>query len=398
MQAGTLAAGEAVLDSRRAWRSVAGGFAAMFAVFGVAYSFGAFFGPMADEFGSGRGATSFVFSITAFLYFTLNMISGPAVDRFGPKPILVFGAVVMGGGLFLTSTVESLLAGYVTYGLGVGVGVACGYVPMVAVIGGWFERRRSAALGIGVAGIGFGTVIGSPMAAALIDAHGWRTAYVILAAVGAGLMLLAAVLTERPPRAVAGDARIGMSDRARTPEFAALYASALLLSLALFQVFVYLPDFAEGIGVGEVPAAALVAVVGGASIAGRLGLGVVADRVGRVRTYRACFLVMGLSYGIWMAAPNYVWLVVFALVMGGSYGGFIALNPAVVAEVFGVAGLGSIMGLLYTGPGFGALLGPPLAGLIIDSAGYRWAIAASMVMAMLAWAALLPLGRTRSPR
>lgn len=302
----------------------------------------------------------------------------------------------MGGGLLLTSTVDSLVAGYVTYGVGVGVGVACGYVPMVAVIGGWFERRRSVALGIGVAGIGFGTVIGAPVSAALIEAHGWRTAYVVLALVGGGLMLLAAALMERPPRAVAGDARIAMSDRARTPAFAALYSSALLLSLALFQVFVYLPDFAEGIGVDEIPAAALVAVVGGSSIAGRLGLGLVADRWGRIRTYRACFLVMALSYGIWLVAPSYLWLVVFAVVMGGSYGGFIALNPAVVAEVFGVAGLGSIMGLLYTGPGFGALAGPPLAGLVIDAAGYRWAIAASMVLALGAWAALLPLGRVPS--
>lgn len=384
---------DAVLDSPRAWRTVGAGFASMFAVFGVAYSFGAFFGPMADEFGSGRGATSLVFSITAFLYFALGVVSGPAVDRFGPRPVLLVGAVVMGGGLLLTAAADSLVVGYLTYGVGVGVGVACGYVPMVAVIGGWFDRRRSAALGIGVAGIGLGTVIAAPVAASLIDVHGWRRTYVIFAVVATTLMLVAAALAERPPRAVAGDPRTGIGARMRTPAFASLYGSAVLLSLALFQVFVYLPGFAEEVGAGEVPAAALVAVVGAASIAGRLGLGVVADRVGRIRTYQACFLVMGSSYGIWAAAPSYPWLVLFAVVMGGAYGGFIALNPAVVAEVFGVAGLGSVMGVLYTGPGLGALVGPPLAGALIDGAGYRWAIVASMAMALLAWVALLPLGR-----
>lgn len=383
----------AEVDSARAWRSVAAGFLSMFATFGVAYSFGAFFGPMADELGSGRSATSLVFSITAFLYFVLGAFSGKAVDRFGPRPVLLVGAAVMGAGLLATSAVSSIELGYVTYGLGVGIGVACGYVPMLGVIGGWFDRRRSMALGVGVAGIGLGTVIVAPLAAALIDVHGWRATYVVFAAVGAAMLVVAAVLAERPPRPVADASSRSLGALVRTRAFASLYGSALLLSLALFQVFVYLPDFAESQGTGEVAAAALVAVVGGASIAGRLVLGVLADRLGRIVTYQACFLVMALSYGIWLVAPSYGWLVVFALVMGAAYGGFIALSPAVAAEVFGVAGLGGLLGLLYTGAGLGALVGPPLAGLLIEATGYRWAIAASLALALASWLALVPLNR-----
>ncbi|MBA3282936.1 MAG: MFS transporter [Acidimicrobiia bacterium] len=381
------------LDSRRAWRAVVAAFLSMFAVFGVAYSFGAFFAPMSDEFGSGRSATSLVFSITAFLYFVLGALSGPAVDRFGPRPVLLTGAAVMGAGLLLTSRVQSIEVGYLTYGLGVGIGVACGYVPMVATVGGWFERRRSAALGVAVAGIGLGTVVASPLAASLINRLGWRTTYVVFAAASTIILVAAAVLAERPPRPVTAAATLPLGQAIRTRPFLLLYGSAMLLSLALFQVFVYLPDFAEDQGAGEVAAAGLVAVVAGASIAGRLLLGTVADRVGRIRTYQACFLVMGLSYGIWLVAPAYPWLVAFAVVMGGAYGGFIALSPAVVAEVFGTTSLGGLIGFLYTGAGFGALVGPPLAGELIDTSGYRWAIGASMAVALAAWIALLPLER-----
>jgi MFS family permease len=388
-----LAPAPAAVDSRRAWRSVAAAFTSMFAVFGVAYSFGAFFEPMADELGSGRGATSLVFSITAFTYFLLGAVSGLAVDRFGPRPVLLVGATVMGAGLLLTSRTSSIEVGYLTYGVGVGIGVACGYVPMVAVVGGWFDRRRSAALGVSVAGIGLGTVIVVPVAAALIDAHGWRTTYVTFAAGSTGLLLLAAALAERPPRVATAAGALPLRQAVRTTSFASLYGSSLLLSLALFQVFVYLPDFAEDEGASTVSAAALVSVVGGASIVGRLVLGPVADRIGRIRTYRACFAVMGASFGIWLVAPSYPWLVVFALVLGGSYGGFIALSPAVAAEVFGVTNLGRLVGVLYTGAGVGALVGPPLAGLLIDASGYRWAIAASMVAAVAAAVALVPLGR-----
>jgi MFS family permease len=391
-------AARAGLDSRRAWRSVAAAFTSMFAVFGVAYSFGAFFEPMADELGSGRGATSLVFSITAFTYFLLGAVSGLAVDRFGPRPVLLVGATVMGAGLLLTSRTSSIEVGYLTYGVGVGIGVACGYVPMVAVVGGWFDRRRSAALGIAVAGIGLGTVVVVPVAAALIDAHGWRTTYVTFAAGSTALLLLAAALAERPPRVVTAAGALSLRQAVRTRAFVSLYGSSLLLSLALFQVFVYLPDFAEDEGASTVSAAALVSVVGGASIVGRLVLGPVADRIGRIRTYRACFAVMGASFGIWLVAPSYPWLVVFALVLGGSYGGFIALSPAVAAEVFGVTNLGRLVGVLYTGAGVGALVGPPLAGLLIDASGYRWAIAASMVAAVAAAVALVPLGRHEQPR
>ena len=376
----------------RAKRTVGGAFLAMFTVFGVAYSFGVFFDPMAAELGASRSATSAVFSITAFAYFSLGMVSGRLVDRVGPRKVLVAGAMAMGIGLALTSRVEAMWMGYITYGAGVGIGVACGYVPMVAVVGGWFDRGRAFALGVAVAGIGLGTLVVPPIGAALVDAHGWRTTYVIFATGSALAMLLAATITSPPPVMALGDPP-SLSASVRTPAFACLYASGLLMSLAMFQVFVYLVPFAEDEGVQRVPAAALVGIVGGASIVGRLGLGFVAERMGRVRVYRACFFVMAASFGLWLLADGYPALVSFAVIFGVGYGGFIALSPAVVAELFGPTGMGSVVGTLYTSAAIGGLFGPPLAGAVIDAAGYPTAITASMVIALAAWAVLIPLGR-----
>lgn len=190
------------LDGRDGWRNVAVGFVSMATVFGVAYSFGAFFDPMADEFNAGRSATSAVFSITAGLYFFLGTVTGRAVDRVGPRPVLLTAAAAMGIGLWLTSVVDRLWLGYITYGLGVGIGVACGYVPMLAVVGGWFSRRRSIALGIAVAGIGVGTLGVSPLAAALIDAHGWRATYRVFAVASAALLVVCALAASPPPRSM----------------------------------------------------------------------------------------------------------------------------------------------------------------------------------------------------
>jgi MFS family permease len=380
------------VDGREGWRNVATGFVSMATVFGVAYSFGAFFGPMAEEFDAGRSATSLVFSITASLYFGLGVLSGPAVDRWGPRPVLLVAAAAMGTGLLLTSFVDRLWLGYLTYGVGVGVGVACGYVPMVAVVGGWFVRRRSMALGIAVSGIGVGTLVVAPLAAALIDDMGWRSTYRLFALASVVSLVTCALVASKPPRATPPAVAIEV-DEARNPAFVVLYVSGLLLSLALFLVFIFITPFAEDHGVGHVAAAALIGVVGASSVVGRLALGGLADRLGSLRTYRACFLVMGLSYVIWLVTTTYPWLLTFAVIFGVAYGGFIALSPAVMADIFGTAAMGRLVGIQYTSAGIGALVGPPLAGLAVDGTGtYRWAIGGAMALALAGWAFL---GRLR---
>lgn len=377
---------------------VAVAFVSMFTVFGVSYSFGAFFEPMADEFGASPGATSVVFSITAFVYFLLGSVSGVAVDRYGPRRVLAVGAVAMGVGLVGTGQVQSLWVGYLTYGFGVGIGVACGYVPMVTVVSGWFEARRGAALGVAVSGIGLGTVTAAPLAAALIDRYGWRTTYVVFGIASALILVVCAALSTPPPTSLGpptSASRLGPTMRTRP--FRMLYLSTLLLSLALFVPFVFLVPFAEGNGIGKVAAAALVGVIGGASIAGRLVIGPLADRVGHLVAFRVCFLLIGASFALWLVGGAYGVLVGFAVVLGVGYGGFVALSPAVIAGLFGTDGLGGLIGLTYTAAAFGGLVGPPFAGLVIDATSYPWAIAASMALGLASWAALRTVRPETSP-
>jgi MFS family permease len=380
-----------LFDSPRAWRMVAAAFLAMFAVYGVAYSFGAFFKPMAAEFGARRSATSAVFSITVLVWAGLGPVTGHLSDRFGPRIVVATGAIVAGVGLALTSMIDRLWLAYLTYGIGVGVGIACAYVPMVAVVGGWFLRRRNTALGIAVAGIGFGTVCGAPIAAALISRLGWRATYVVFAVATAAILLGCAWIAERPPVHVT-PSPIRFGDAIRSPAFRYLYASSVMVSMALFVPFVYLPSFAHDHGASEFASATLVGIIGGASVAGRMGLGNLADRAGAVRLYQVSFLVLALSYGIWLAASSYPLMVVFAVVMGAGYGGYVALSPAVIAHLFGTPRMGTILGALYTSGGLGAMVGPPLVGLIIDRTGsYRVAIAAAFAVALAAFALLIPL-------
>lgn len=255
--------------SARAWTVVAAAFGAMFTVFGVAYSFGVFFDPMAREFGSGRAAAAAVFALTGFVYFSLGVVSGPVVDRVGPRRVLVVGAIAMSSGLLLTSRVHTLWAGYLTYWIGVGIGVACGHVPMVAVVGGWFERRRTFALGLAVAGIGTGTLVGGPLAGALISRYGWRTTYVIFGVASGILLLACAGAAAKPPVPTGGALRLSQS--VRTAQFRTMYLAMVVMGMPLFHVLVFLVPFARSEGIGGGAAGLLIGIVGAASVVGRLG-------------------------------------------------------------------------------------------------------------------------------
>jgi MFS family permease len=385
------------MDSGRSWIVVAAAFISTFTVFGVVYSFGAFFDSMAAEFEIGRGATALMFSITTALYFTLGLVTGRMADRFGPRPVVITGAIALGLGLIITSRVNSIWTGYATYGIGVGIAAACGYVPMVATVGGWFERKRTLALGLAVSGIGAGTLVFAPIANALIEAYGWRTAYVILGISGTSLLLIASLGAFRPPVPV-GSSRVDLRLIIRNRSFLSLYAASLMASMALFVPFVFIKSYATERGVDSGLAATLVGIIGASSIIGRLGIGALGTRWGTTTLMQGSFAIMTLSYLLWLFADGtYVVLVIFAIVMGVGYGGFIALSPAVVATLFGTVGMATILGAVYTSAGLGGLIGPPIAGEIIDRVSYPAGIIFALVMTGFGTLALLALPRTARP-
>jgi MFS family permease len=385
-------------DSPHAWRMVAAGFLATFTVFGVAYSFGAFFKPIAAQFGANRSATSAMFSITSGLSFLLAPLTGHLADRFGPRPVAALGAVTIGAGLVATSQTDHLWVAYITYGLGVGVAIACCYVPLIAAVSGWFLVRRNIALGIAASGIGVGTLVTAPIAAELIRRLGWREAYVAMAVIATALLCVSAWLIEPPP--IELDAPEFSARRIiGTGQFKLMYAALTLCTVATAIPFVFLPAYAQGIGIKAVAAAALVGFIGFASTAGRLGLGPLANRFGLIVTYRYCLLALGMCFSLWLYGKSYGRLVAFALIMGASYGGAVALTPAVVAELFGTRGLGVILGTLYTGSAIGTLLGPPFCGALIDWTGSdRLAILFTMTLTIAAYVILLPLERREAGR
>lgn len=384
----------------RGWYVVAGGFAVTFVGFGGAYTFSAFLEPLQHTFAASRGSVSLVFALAGFLYFGLGVVSGPLADRFGARRLALIGMVLVGAGFALAGMARSLLDVDLAYGLGVGLGVGCSYVPVLGAVQRWFSRQRGLASGLAVSGIGIGTLVMPPLASALIAAFGWRTAYLAIGALSVVIGGAAALLVENDPHARGlqpdGDpAPSGTSPNAprgasvgeavRTRRFAGLYAACLIASFGLFIPFVHLVPSAIDRGVPRTLAVLLVGAIGVGSTVGRFALGGVADRFGRNRSLIACFIGMGLALPMWAFAGNFAGLLMFALAYGVFYGGFVALLPAIVMDAFGGRNVSAIIGILYTSVAAGTLIGPSAAGFAYDlSHSYTLSILAAVAANLIA--------------
>jgi len=363
------------------WFVVASAFVVTFVGFGSAYTFSAFVGSLETDFAASRGSVSLVFSLAGFLYFGIGMVSGPLADRFGSRRLAFIGMILTGLGLAIASTAHSLAEVYAAYGLGVGLGVGCSYVPVIGAVQRWFVRRRGFASGLAVSGIGVGTLVMPPLAAVLIDALGWRNAYLVLGALAALLGAGTALMIENDPRdrglgpdgdAVQPSARSVQAAGAAVGEaigsrrFIGLYAACLSCSFGLFVPFVHLVPYARDHGVPPAAAVLLLGVIGVGSTAGRFVLGGLADRMGRRLALLATFLGMALALLVWALSTTLWPLAAFAFAYGVFYGGFVALLPSLVMDYFGGRNVSGIIGILYTSVAFGTLIGPSAAGFAFD--------------------------------
>jgi MFS family permease len=373
-------------ESVYGWVVVLCAFTLMFVGFGAAYSFAAFFPAFEAEFGASRAHVSLVFSLCAFLYFLLGAPGGMLADRYGTRPVALAGVVFLVAGLAAASQASSVALLYLTYSIGLGVGIGLTYVPSVGAVQPWFERRRVLASGIAVAGIGVGNLVAPPLAAWAIEALGWRGAYLALA--GCALVLggaAAAAIRNRP----AGQARatqgvpLGAALRARN--FWVLYVTLALSGFGCFVPLVHLGRYAMDAGHPESLAVTLVSLIGLGSLVGRFAIGSIAERFGRMRSLALMYFGMAAMLLLWWSSTDALVLSAMAVGFGIAYGGFVATFPTVVMDFFGARSLSGIIGCLYTAAGVGTLFGPPLAGAAYDATGsYGAPILGAAALALVA--------------
>ena len=358
------------MESRRAWVVVWATFVCLAVIFGVSYSFAAFFENFAKEFAAQRADVSWIFGLCGLVYFVLGAGGGMLADRWGPRLVCMTGMVFIAMGLFLTSLAQSLTTVYLSYGLLVGLGIALVYTPSIACVQPWFNKRRGLASGIASSGVGAGTLILPVVVSYLLIEINWRevlqmmSAGVLLFGLSAGFLLMRAPnLNGSTSGQLPG---LPLAAALKTPSFKWLYMGTLLGAPVMFVPFAHISAAARDAGVPDAQAVGLVGLIGIGSLVGRFAIGWLADRMGRIKTLMLMQGLMGLSYLVWAGAQEQWMFALFALWFGLSYGSIVSLLPAICMDLFGGRAVSAIIGTLYTGAALGNLLGPVMAGQVFD--------------------------------
>lgn len=381
------------------WFVVLGAFMVLSINYGSRYSFGIFVKPMVLEYQWSRSVISIAASINILLYAIAGILSGRLLDRMAPKWIMTIGGVITAVAFILTGFVKTPWQFYLVYGVLCGVGSAgIGVVVSSSYVGKWFVKKRGVAIGITTIGIGFGTMILTPLAGYVVKNYDWQTGFMFL-----GVMVFIIVISlpqllmgrTKPedhgllpdgeeivkltsePASAADVPSLSLMPVLTDSRFWIITACYTLAIMAEMMVFVHQVAFALENNIGKVVAASSLGIIGGASIFGRFFFGWLSDRIKDAK-YSAFlgFLVMAAGMFVLWKTTTAKHLFLYGLIFGFGYGSLAPMMPVLLADRFDRHVLGSAYGVLtFFAAGVGGGLGPIIGGIIYDKFGsyvYAW--------------------------
>jgi MFS family permease len=399
------------------WIVVAVAFVTLLVSLGIRFTYSIFFVPLTQEFGWDRASTSSIFSISLLLFAALGPFLGHLLDRIGARVIFVCGSLILGIGLILSSTAQSLWQMIFYYSLIASIGLAALALGMHGVVlSRWFIRRRGLAIGLAFAGTGIGTFVFSPLVEQLIANYTWRGAYVALGILVLVLLVpINAIWARTRPQEMSllpdGDTLLADSPAhplaqpdhtatsvLRDPRLWLLLVSTLLALMGARMIVVHAVAHMVDVGFTSLFAATVFGAVGAVQAPATVAWGWISDRVGRVWAFAlgslcvvaAIAILLGLEEN---ANPAIAWL--FALAFGLGDSSRTSLINALTADLFEGPAFGTINGYNITAFGLGGAIGPWLGGYLFDVTGhYTLAFGFAMVVTVMATIGVFAIGRS----
>jgi len=385
------------------WVIVAVGIVVSCIGIGTMMSLSVFLQPMSVEMGWSRAGISAA-SMLAFLCLGVASFAwGAASDRYGTRAVVLAGGVLLGLGLVAASRAVELWQFLALFGVLVGTAAGSSYTPLIATTTNWFTRHRSLAVALVSIGLSIGTVTVAPLATWMIVGYGWRTAMLALGGIAWAVVLPAALLL-RQPSAQSDDVRLtadggaafSVAQALRTPQFAAIAFTYFACCAAHSGPIFHMVSYALACGVQPLTATTVFGAAGLGSLAGRIGCGLIADRIGAKRVLIFGLGVQALAILLYTVAHDLASLYALSALFGVAYGGVMPLYAIVIRQYFGARIMGATFGAANLASTLGMAIGPLAGGWIFDAfASYRWLYAGSFAVGLGAVAIAVTL---RPPR
>ncbi len=358
---------------------------------------GLFFKPISDTFGWSLTELTGAVTAQGLLALAISPLVGILLDRFGPRPVMLFGALTAGFGFILLMQIEHIWQFWVLYAVvgAMGLGELGGITAPVAVAK-WFIRMRGRAMAVTTSGVTIGGAVFSPLVGFLIASVGWRNTWGIM---GIGLLIvmvpIVGLFMRRQPEDLGllpdGDSRVvenGSQEAIKnTNSFSEVpswtlksafrnrtfWILILVLNLAHFtgpvSTLHVVPFFTLQKGLSAQFAGQILALRLMASTLGRIMWGFLVDRI----STQLCLILLlaARSMGIiFLVIAPYPFNAVLFLVSTGFFGGPLSfLQPMILSNYYGRRYIGSIQGAVRPFLAVSQLAGPLFIAVLFDSTG-----------------------------
>ena len=370
-------------NSHYRWVIVAAGGLMGCMAIGSMFTLPVFLVPISKDTGWSVTGVSSAMTIGFLAMAFASMAWGSLSDRFGARPVVLLGSVVLAASLALASRATSLVQFQLVFGLMVGGSIAAIIAPMMACVTGWFDTHRSLAVSLVSAGMGMAPMTVSPLAARLVSTYDWRTSLQIIAALAAAVMIPAALLVRRPPAlerksagAVPGEQlepAMSVWEAVRSPQFVILLLTNFFCCATHSGPIFHTIGYAVSCGIPLVAAVSIYSVEGLAGLGGRIAFGLLGDRFGAKRVLVSGLLAQAFGALAYSFVRELGAFYAVAALFGFIYAGIMPLYAVLARENFPLRMMGTIIGGTSMAGSLGMATGPLAGGLIYDTfASYRW--------------------------
>jgi sugar phosphate permease len=346
---------------------------ALFAIVGFAlYGPPFFYDFMTKEFGWSRAVVTSGNALGKLLVAPLfGFFAGWMIDRYGPRRLMLTGALFAGTALVGLSLSDSLATFYLFY-----IFNALGYVfggplPCQVLISRWFDKNRGKAMGIAYLGIGTGGALVPLISAALEKNLGWHMA---LASLGFLIVLIAFPMAyfikdnsrEADPKATV-TTMVPIQTILRNRNFYLLAVGSMCSIGAVGSIVQHLKLYLRDLDYSQANAAQVVSFMMFSSLAGRVLMGFLADLINRKYVMILIYMVVACAIPLLLVPdfPGRIYL--FAIIFGIGLGGDYMIIPLMAADLFGLKALGRTMGIILVADGIAESLFPMLVGHLYDT-------------------------------
>ncbi|VTT26910.1 resistance protein [Klebsiella pneumoniae] len=378
--------------NRTRWLTLIGTIITQFAL-GSVYTWSLFNGQLSMKLDAPISQVAFSFGLLSLGLALASSVAGKLQERFGVRNVTIGAGLLMAIGLMLTSQADNLFMLYLSAGVLVGLADGAGYLMTLSNCVKWFPERKGVISACAIGAYGLGSLGFKFICSYLLSVYSLETTFMIWGGVAMTMMILGALMMKDAPKQQAAGNKMAsqardysLGESMRMPQYWMLALMFLTACMSGLYVIGVAKDIGESmVHLSAQTAANAVTIIAIANLSGRLVLGVLSDKVARIRVITLAQVVslVGMSILLFSHMSESSFFIAIACV-AFSFGGTITVYPSLVSDFFGLNNLTKNYGVIYLGFGIGSVMGSLIASLF---GGFT--ITFSLIMALLVISLLL---------